>query len=37
MAFELGFADQAAAMSWMFFVVVVALTLINNRLFRARD
>ena len=36
-AFELGFADQAAAMSWMFFVVVLTLTLINNRIFRDRN
>ena len=37
-AFDLGFADQAAAMSWMFFVVVLVLTLINNRIFsRGRD
>ncbi len=37
-AFTNGYADQAAAASWMFFVVVLALTLINNRLFaRGRD
>ncbi len=35
-AFDFGFADQAAAMSWMFFVVVLVLTLINNRLFSNR-
>lgn len=32
-AFEFGFPAQASAASWMFFVVVVVLTLINNRIF----